>query len=946
MGSVDRFPDLLPSSAEDDKLRTISQSQTLTPRLCVVVAVIYMIAVDNDISEFESSQLQSIVGSDAETLKQAVKYKENHSVEQFLREAAALLDKKDRLCLLINVCDSLMSDGVVVQAEQSLFDRMLAAMGHSKASFQPYFDTLDLKNKTSVFGDFDAATNTDTLTPPLALVASLIYMMASDGSMAEEEVGRLNASIGCSPALLKAGLRYVGKVRAPQFLATAASILNPAQRLCILLNACDAMMADRVVAKVERDLFRRMLNAFSVNEKEFDKYLNIIFLKNDVPQLSRHLSKVGKSNDIPAAFDKNQADGLVFQRKQEWQEETGEVGKSAGSKSGDLYNSRDSGRPSEMESRLTDTMRQNVNRLSDELDNDGSLKTIEQNATSKKSKKDKAAAANGTSDIRALRDNTTESTANKNSAESQGHSDTRALRDNNTSSATNKTTEALQGESDVRALRDTDADNSVGKQTATNEGPTAARAIRDSDTDTHTQKDTATRKGPGEIRSLRDSDADAKAIQNATALEGPSDMRSLRDSEGDLNKNPSDLAEGPADPRSLRDHAVDVDDKQRGKSGDAPATGRHGLAASGDGMIPRPPGMSPELARHLWNGEGGGERRELQDAEGLSSNKRLSDNRNSFDPIASSDVEASAAAHPLRERMDATRNRTYKIFGYVEAIQSARSIVAASRLPLLPLLPVMPVMKAATLPAHGIAYDPTPPTRATWDDGRRTLLASDEGGPIMSEQQGKPPGSAAEASTNKRLRYTSAVLLPALFLTYGATMVGETAMQHGFIVNENIATDARIVHQMASVQQTVYRIAPESVILSMDKLAGGVVQAGGASGSAATVALAATGTSTTTTTASSGADDKELSDRVKADNFLQGRKQELMAVAQSHQGASAVAAERQQWFIYAKSIVLLGLGMAFWGVLFRSMRMLHASTAIGVLSLLLTANGYWLFIQF
>jgi hypothetical protein len=27
------------------------------------------------------------------------------------------------------------------------------------------------------------------------------------------------------------------------------------------------------------------------------------------------------------------------------------------------------------------------------------------------------------------------------------------------------------------------------------------------------------------------------------------------------------------------------------------------------------------------------------------------------------------------------------------------------------------------------------------------------------------------------------------------------------------------------------------------------------------------------------------------------------------------------------------------------MRMLHVSTAIGVLSLLLTANGYWLFLQ-
>ena len=213
----------------------------------------------------------------------------------------------------------------------------------------------------------------------------------------------------------------------------------------------------------------------------------------------------------------------------------------------------------------------------------------------------------------------------------------------------------------------------------------------------------------------------------------------------------------------------------------------------------------------------------------------------------------------------------------------------------------------------------------------------------MSESQGKAPASSEEANLNKKLRYSSAVLLPALFLTYGLTMVGESVTQHGFVVNENIATDARIVHQMASVQQTVYRIAPESVTLTVDKLQPGIVQAVGAAGSAGTVAVASPGAPAGGSTPS--IDDKELSDRAKADNFLEQRKQELMAVAQSHQGASAVAAERQQWFIYAKSIVLLGLGMAFWGVLFRSMRMLHVSTAIGVLSLLLTANGYWLFVQ-
>ena len=291
--------------------------------------------------------------------------------------------------------------------------------------------------------------------------------------------------------------------------------------------------------------------------------------------------------------------------------------------------------------------------------------------------------------------------------------------------------------------------------------------------------------------------------------------------------------------------------------------------------------------------------------------------------------------------MEATRDRTFKIFGYVEAIRSAKSITSVSRLPVLPIVPF--VHKPAPMPGLIVGNTATLTAPNTWDDGSRTLLASDEGGPIMSESQGKAPASSEEANLNKKLRYSSAVLLPALFLTYGVTMVGESVTQHGFVVNENIATDARIVHQMASVQQTVYRIAPESVILSVDKLQPGIVQAVGAAGSAGTVAVASTGAPAGGSTPS--IDDKELSDRAKADNFLEQRKQELMAVAQSHQGASAVAAERQQWFIYAKSIVLLGLGMAFWGVLFRSMRMLHVSTAIGVLSLLLTANGYWLFFQ-
>ncbi len=103
MGSSDRFPQLVQSLEEGDASDDISESPSLTPRLCVVVAILYMMAVDTDISEYEASQLQAVVGTDADTLKRAVAYSEKNSVDRFLNDAPALLDQRVRLCLLMNV---------------------------------------------------------------------------------------------------------------------------------------------------------------------------------------------------------------------------------------------------------------------------------------------------------------------------------------------------------------------------------------------------------------------------------------------------------------------------------------------------------------------------------------------------------------------------------------------------------------------------------------------------------------------------------------------------------------------------------------------------------------------------------------------------------------------------------------------------------------------------
>ncbi len=943
MGSADRFPQLAQSLEKGDAPVELFDSPTLTPRLCVVAAILYMMAVDSDISEYESSQLQAVVGTDADTLKRAVAYSEKNSVDQFLNEAPALLDQRLRLCLLTNVCDSLMADGVMVASEEQLFDRMLAAMGFTKVSFQPYFDTITIKDKTSIFGDFDVAANAATLTPPLALVVSLIYMMAADGSMAEEEVGRLNAAVGGSPALLKAGLRYVSKVRAPQFLGLAAPMLDERQRLCILLNACDTMMSDHKVVKVESDLFRRMLAAFEVTEKEFERYLNIIFLKNDVPEEATRISVVAKKSDMPSLRASKQEEGVVFQRKKEWEEETGEPGKDGeqarqtGSDTGDR-----TGQSSEMETRISNTMRQNTDRLSKELAGDVVLESLENNSRTQAPSGAEALKFEGESDLRTVRDTDANISSNKAAGKSDGPADTRALRDTDANTSSNKALGNSDGPADQRAVGDAKAENSSNKAAGKSDGPADQRALRDADNGLSSNQALGKSDGPADQRTARDADADSSSNKSKSKGDGPADQRAVQDTDADLNtKNPELLGDGPAGPRHPRDNATANGTDKSITGAEGPAEIRALQDTSGGTGSSLPPGISAGLSQRLRDAKKPAERRELTDVDGLPANRRLSDARHAFDPAANESSDGPIQIGGIDQRMEATRDRTFKIFGYVEAIRSAKSITSASRLPLLPILPF--VHKPVPAPVLSVGNTAALTAPSSWDDGSRTLLASDEGGPIMSESQGKAPASSEEANLNKKLRYSSAVLLPALFLTYGVTMVGESVTQHGFIVNENIATDARIVHQMASVQQTVYRIAPESVILTVDKLQQGVVQAAGAVGSAGTVAVASTGTVSSGSTP--GGDDKELSDRAKADNFLEQRKQELIAVAKSHQGASAVAAERQQWFIYAKSIVLLGLGMAFWGVLFRSMRMLHVSTAIGVLSLLLTANGYWLFVQ-
>ena len=984
MGSPDLFR-ALTRSLRGGRARAVAADDIrLTPYLSVVVAVLYMMAADGDISDRESSQLQAVIGADADTLHLAVAYAESRSVDQFLKDAPPVLDAKARLCLLMNVCDSLMADGELSTTELQLFDRLVVALGHTKASFQPYFDAIALKDRLSVLGDFDAAAASNEMTAPKALVVSLLYMMSADGSMGEEEIGRLNAVVGTSQALLKSSLRYVGQVRAPQFLAAAAGVLDEQQRMCILLNACDTMMSDHKVAGGERELFRRMLAAFDIAPGQFDRYVNVIYLKNDLPQDERQMPAAGKQGEqaqpIGPARGRSRSEGVVFERKRQWQEETGDAGNA------DPENRLKARKAaakealaSEMDARISRTMQENIDRMSGEFGGNDAFDKLAANSRSGANAGDGNGADEGATDLRAFRES--------------GFSQDRGHVVESGHAGEGRQWKDADGDADRRALRDADGRQEAGDAQAHGaqasgkhwkdaDGDADRRALRDAD---GRQDADDARRDSAKVAGKHWKDGDGPQVADGSTRNGAKlDGKHWKDADGDADQRAlNDADRAPDAAGKAGRHGVF--DKAALQDADG-AAAQAGLAGSGASM----PGQAWRDAAMP------GDANAMRDADAPPTGKHLVDDRNSFDAEGAEDGEGLVVVDPITGRMGTVSDRTKTIQAHLEAMRSASSITAANRLPRLPAGPavqrrlpdaaVAPESASGTpvmlMPAGaGIAMAGTGIAAAAIDidHDSQMLLASDEGGPILSETT-TPPGPE-QARQNRKLRQWSAVLLPALFVTYGSTMVGETAAERTFITSENMATDARVVHQMASVQQTVYRVAPDAVTLVAPSVlsplsaastsaatAAGTSSAAGAAAStaaantASTAATVAAGASTAAgatavkvasgpaanaTAASVGDGEATVpSDREQADRFLERRKDELMNSFQRHQGASAVAAQRQQWFVYAKSIVLLGLGMAFWGVLFRSMRMLHASTAAGLIGLLLTANGYWLFLPF
>jgi hypothetical protein len=118
----------------------------------MAASLIYMSSIDGTIAQQEWGQLKTVVGGDDDLLETALDYVRDTPLESFLNIAPSLLNENQKLCVLLNVYDSLLCDGSTEPEETALFEKFLSKFGVAKNEISSHLDVIFVKNNTKVLG--------------------------------------------------------------------------------------------------------------------------------------------------------------------------------------------------------------------------------------------------------------------------------------------------------------------------------------------------------------------------------------------------------------------------------------------------------------------------------------------------------------------------------------------------------------------------------------------------------------------------------------------------------------------------------------------------------------------------------------------------------------------------------------------------------------------------
>jgi len=145
--------------------------------------------------------------------------------------------------------------------------------------------TYKINNIRNIMGFFDKFSSNTELTPAIALATSMIYMMASDGEIDDEEINYLAVklyAIGDAEELMSLSQKYSKKQDLESFQKEANEKLTEDQKFTILANLIDILLADGDADEDEQNLFFSFVQAFEISEDDIQPYIDILSVKNDL----------------------------------------------------------------------------------------------------------------------------------------------------------------------------------------------------------------------------------------------------------------------------------------------------------------------------------------------------------------------------------------------------------------------------------------------------------------------------------------------------------------------------------------------------------------------------------------------------------------------------------------------------------------------------------------
>ena len=128
------------------------ESPDLTPRIAFAAAMIYMINADGRIEPEEIRRLVIAVHDDRTLLEVATRYTKFNTVDQFITDSGALLDHDQQLSILVNLYDAILANGDALPQELELFEQFMERFGFNEVEFEPYFQSIAVKNNKALFG--------------------------------------------------------------------------------------------------------------------------------------------------------------------------------------------------------------------------------------------------------------------------------------------------------------------------------------------------------------------------------------------------------------------------------------------------------------------------------------------------------------------------------------------------------------------------------------------------------------------------------------------------------------------------------------------------------------------------------------------------------------------------------------------------------------------------